>query len=175
MIIEAIHETALSEGDEAAIAALLSDCFDTDFGGRSFFMQRHHLRLIARDGGRVIGHMALLYRAMRLGDRLIDVTGLAEVATAPDRRGEGIAGRMLERAIAEARAMGSDFFLLYGSAGLYSGAGFRTIRNTTRLVTMLGARTGGVTVERSDHLMMLPLGEAVWDEDAMLDLCGHIF
>jgi hypothetical protein len=69
---EVIPEWALTPGDEAEIAGLLARCFDTDFGGRSFFQTRQHLRLVHREGA-ILAHMAMQFRAMRLGERLITV------------------------------------------------------------------------------------------------------
>ena len=66
MVIEPIAEWQLTEPDEAQIAGLMALCFDTDFGGRSFFKTRHHLRLVIREAGQIVAHIALQFRAMRL-------------------------------------------------------------------------------------------------------------
>ena len=174
MQIDRIDELGLSAGDEAGIAALLARCFSTDFGGRSFFMQRHHLRIVARDPG-IVGHVALGLRAIRLGERLVDVLGLAEVATAPERRGEGIAGRLTAEAIAAARESRADFLVLFGDRPLYAAAGFEPHRNEIRHVEMTGARTGAVQSARRGGLMVLPLRGDPWDGAAPVDLLGHLF
>lgn len=85
MQVEAIPKWQFSPADETEIAGLLARCFPTDFSGRSFFQQRHHLRLVIRAQGRIVGHMALLFRAIRLGETLVNIAGLAEVATDPTR------------------------------------------------------------------------------------------
>jgi len=100
MLIEKIPEWDLSSQDDAEIAALLARCFPTDFGGRSYFIQHHHLRLVVRQP-QIIGHMALVLRSVQLGDRLVSIAGLAEVATDPAHRGQGIAAQLLQAAIAE--------------------------------------------------------------------------
>ena len=41
----------------------------------------------------IVAHMAIQFRAMRLGGRLITVAGLGDVATDPAHRGQGLAGR----------------------------------------------------------------------------------
>ncbi|SLN63334.1 GNAT family N-acetyltransferase [Roseisalinus antarcticus] len=174
MQIDRIEETRLSGGDEAAIISLLGRSFGTDFGGRSFYMQRHHVRLVLRDP-QIVGHMALSLRAIRLGDALVDIVGLAEVATDPDRRGEGIATRLMDAAIAEARATGADFFVLFGDQPLYAASGFVARSNTLRFVELDGARTGQVQEAKRGGLMVLPLGVVAWDSDAPVDLLGHLF
>ena len=175
MRIERIAELDLTPEDDARIAGLLARCFTTDFGGRSYFIQRHHLRFVMRDPG-VVGHMGLTYRVVRLGQALVPVLGLADVATDPQRRGEGIAARMLEEVIVWGRTSPAAFLLLFGTAGLYAGAGCTRAANPMRYVDMLGARTHAVRDEPAESLMVLPLKPgAVWDESLPLDLLGHLF
>ncbi|QYZ69970.1 GNAT family N-acetyltransferase [Neotabrizicola shimadae] len=175
MRVERIPEWALTQTVEAQVVALLARTFTTDFGGRSFFQQRHHLRLLAFDGDALVGHIAMLWRAVRLDDRLVTIAGLAEVATDPDRRGEGIAGRLLALAIAEAKASNAAFLTLFGTAGLYAAAGFREVHNRLKWVGMDGARLGDVHHAHARHLMVLPLGAQKWDDAAELDLIGNQF
>jgi predicted N-acetyltransferase YhbS len=175
MLIEQIPEWKLTNQDEAEIAGLLARCFATDFGGRSFFQTRQHLRLVHRHEGQIVGHMALQFRAMRLGDRLITVAGLADVASDPGHRGQGIAAGLLQEAIALAKASPAEFFLLFGVAKLYGAAGFRNVGNPLVWVEMEGSRTGVLHRRPAKGLMMLPLGTAVWDETALLDLLGNSF
>jgi GNAT superfamily N-acetyltransferase len=171
--VEAVPEWAFGPR-EAEVAALLAACFDVDFGGRTFFKQRHHLRLLLLDPG-VVGHVAVTWRAVRLGSRLVDAAGLAEVATHPDRRGEGIARRLVERAVEEARASLASVVLLFGDAGLYGALGFRPAANPIRHVAMDRGRTLDVREERGDLLMALPLRGEPWDGEAPLDLLGPMF
>jgi predicted N-acetyltransferase YhbS len=175
MLIERVPEWKLTNANEAEIAALLARSFASDFGGRSFFQTRQHLRLIHRTGGRIVGHMALQFRAMRLGGRLITAAGLADVATDPEYRGQGIAAALLQEAITVAKASPAEFFLLFGVAKLYSAAGFRTAHNPLVWIEMRGARTGALHREAAEGLKVLALGGAVWEDNAVLDLLGNSF
>lgn len=174
MDVERIPEWALSEADDRQIAHLLARCFDTDFGGRSYFQTRQHLRLVHRQG-RIVAHMALQFRAMRLGGRLITVAGLADVATDPAWRGRGLASGMLRVAMAEAKASPAEHLLLFGTAGLYAAAGFRPAQNPMTWTEMRGAVTGEIHREVAQSLMVLPLRDAIWDAGAPLDLLGNLF
>lgn len=168
--IERIDEWHLSARDETAIAALLARCFTTDFGGRSFFCHHHHLRLIIRDQG-IIGHMALVLRSVMLDGRQVTVAGLAEVATDPAHRGQGIAASLLRVAIDEARASPAEFLLLFGVAKVYAAAGFQTVSNPLAHVDVQGRR---VVTHGDDNLMVLPLRGQVWP-DGLIDLRGPVF
>lgn len=174
MQIETLPEWSLSPADEAEIAALLARSFETDFGGRSFFTQRHHLRIVARTD-RIIGHMALTLRAVRLGEDLVNIAGLADVATDGAYRGQGVAATLLQKAIAEARNSPAQFLLLFGTARLYAAAGARPIANPLLSVDLAGARSQGLSAESDGTLMMLPLHGAAWHDQRPLDLLGPKF
>ena len=168
--IERLAEWDISALDETAIAALLARCFATDFGGRSFFAQHHHLRLIIRGDG-IIGHMALVLRSVQLGASRVTIAGLAEVATDPAHRGQGIAAGLLQAAIEAAKASPAEYLLLFGVAKVYSAAGFRTASNPLTHIEVDGTRvvTGG-----DDDLMVLPLRGTPWPE-GLVDLRGPVF
>ena len=171
--VEVMAEWDLTPADTAEIAGLLARCFATDFGGRSFFHQRPHLRLITREQT-IIGHMALALRAVRLGGVLVDIAGLAGVATDPDHRGKGIATRLLQAAIIEARQSPAEFMLLFGTANLCAAAGFRRAQNQITFTDLTGAQTGAVKTEAARVLMVLPLRDRAWNDTLPLDLPGHL-
>lgn len=174
MLIETIPEWRLTAADDAEIADLLARCFDTDFGGRSYFYQRHHLRLIHRRGA-IVGHMALTLRAVQLGERLVTVAGLAEVATDLALRGQGIAAALLQAAIREADASPAEYLLLFGEAKLYAAAGFRSVSNKMAHVASKGHRVTRLVTDGNDALMVLPLRGLPWPVTAALDLRGPVF
>jgi len=173
-MITVLPDWALTALDEAQIAALLARSFATDFGGRSYFQQRPHFRLIWREAGQILGHMAVMYRAVRLDGALVTVAGLADVATDPAHRGRGIAAGLLSRAVAEVRTTPAAYFLLFGTAGLYAAQGFDAARADLTYVDMQGAVTGRVVTEAAEHLRVLPLGAQAWPQGARLDLLGPL-
>lgn len=180
LTFESVAETALSQTQEKAIADLIAPIYArVDFGGRSFFQQRHSHRLMvwAKDENSetLVAHMALTYRVVRLGDDLWDVMGIAEVATKASHRRQGLASTMLERAEALAQMRGADALLLFGTEGIYTQARFERARNPVRYVDMRGCRTGDI-VETTNHaLMVRGLRQTVWDDRKTLDLMGAIF
>lgn len=174
MQIERIDETRLSKADEAEIVTLLPRAFNEDFGGRSFHQQRHHIRLVARSP-HIVGHMALCYRDIRLGDRLVSIIGLAEVATDPDHQGKGIGSALMKAALTEAHESSADFFLLFGVRPMYAGNGFVAVNNPVTSTQLYHAHTGQVVTETDTSLMVLPLRDIAWDPGAEVDLLGFKF
>ena len=175
MKIERIEELQLSKSDDAAIATLLGGAFETDFGQRSFFQQRHHLRLLMREKETVIGHMAISIRAIRMGNTVLTVAGLGDVATDINYRGQGIATQLMHRAIQEVKSSQCAFFLLFGNRPLYAASGFKPVANKVRYTSLIGVKTGEVVEISDSGLMVMPLGSALWDETAVIDLAGHAF
>ncbi len=175
MQIERIDEIDLTPADEARINTLLVRAFEEGFDDRSFHQQRHHLRLILRAGDDIIGHMALCYRSIRLGEELVRIMGLAEVATDPDHRGKGIASEMMTHAIAAARDSQATYFALFGTQPLYAGRGFVAVPNPVKHTALYGAWTGEVQVDDRGFLMVMPLRDKPWDDTAPVDLLGFSF
>ncbi|WP_137109899.1 GNAT family N-acetyltransferase [Rhodobacter sp. SY28-1] len=176
MTIEFIPEHLLIKTDSEAIARLLARCFTTDFGGRSFFQTRQSWRHVARLNGQIVAHLAVQLRAVRLGDRLLTIAGIADVATDPDHRGQGHAAGLLQAAIAMARQSPAEFVLLFGTAKLYPAAGFRPVANPLTYFDLTGARTGALhRDEVNPHLQVLALTRDDWDEGLPLDLLGGLF
>lgn len=176
MIVETIPEHLLTNADDAAIAQLLARCFTTDFGGRSFFQTRHSWRHILRHDGQVIAHLAVQLRAVRLGEDLLTIAGIADVATHPDHRGRGHAATLLQATLTTARQSPARHVLLFGTAKLYPAAGFRPIQNPLTYIDLTGARSGPLHRARpEEHLQVLDLADTPWDGSKPLDLLGGLF
>lgn len=173
--IERIQEWQLTAADDRAIAALLARCFPTDFGGRSYFVQPHHMRLVVRHDGQIIGHMALLLRAVDLDGRRLIIGGLGDVATDPAHRGKGIAAALLHEAIAMARSSPAIFLLLFGVAKIYASAGCQAHANPLVHLVWDNGQTRQVMSQGSEDLMVLPLRDEPWLAHAFLDLRGALF
>jgi predicted N-acetyltransferase YhbS len=176
MTVDLIPEHLLTNADDREIAGLLARCFRTDFGGRSYFQTRHTWRHVVRRDGALVAHLAVQLRAVRLGDDLLTIAGIADVATDPDHRDKGHAAGLLQAAIATARQSPADFVLLFGTAKLYPAAGFRPIANPLTYLDLTGARTGVLhEAEVEEHLQVLALTDRIWDGSKPLDLLGGLF
>ena len=175
MNIERHEELRLKPRLDQEIAELLGRVFPTDFGGRSFFQNRHHARFIAREGGVLAGHLAVCYRAVRLGDRRLDVLGVAEVGVDPAFRRRGIGAALVEAALKEGRDAHADAVLLFGVQPIYARAGFLAVKNPITRTEMQAAHTGATVREEAVHLMVHPLDGPAWDAAAPLDLAGFTF
>ncbi|OUD09764.1 hypothetical protein BVC71_08010 [Marivivens niveibacter] len=171
---ETINEFDLTPETEAELTTLLDLAFSPEFGGASYHQQRHNVRLIQRSKGAIVGHLAITYRTVRLGEQLLDIVGLAEVATHPNHRSQGIAGHLVRGSIDFARKVGADAMVLFGDRPVYAANGFQAKPNPLRWVAMTDKRT--VAIEhQTDDLMVLPLNNRSWDDHLTLDLLGNKF
>jgi len=177
MRIDAIAEIDLTQVEDARIGALLDRAFGVDAGycGRSYHKQRHHLRLMAYDGGTLVGHLALLFRVIAMGDRAVPIIGIAEVATDPAHRGRGIATALLQAAIARSRATTAEFILLFGDRPIYAGLGFLPKTCTIRYLEMEGGTSSQVHTRVEPATRVMALQETIWDDAALIDLAGPTF
>jgi len=172
--IETVDELALSPEDDRQIADLLAQCFDTDFGDRSYFVQPQHRRYIMRDAT-IIGHIGVTHRLIRNGATLVRVVCVGDVAADPHYRGQGIASALLTHAIQDARTTMAQFIALFGTAGLYAGHGFQMATNPLRFVDSDAHQTRGVDTMVHPSFMIFPLTDLPWDTETDVDLLGHKF
>ncbi|KJZ21126.1 GNAT family N-acetyltransferase [Loktanella sp. S4079] len=175
LTVETINELDLTPQADAEIAALLMDAFDAGFGERSFYRQRHHLRLLARDGEVLAGHVALLYRVVQANGVLIPIIGLAEVATADTHRGQGIARKLVTRSLDIAKRSQAQFALLFGDPNHYSRYGFRVAPNPLRHLDLWDGKSRGIKTAPDSEFMVAQTGDQVWIDEGEVDLMGHVF
>jgi predicted N-acetyltransferase YhbS len=175
MIIQSIAELDLSPALDQEIAQLLERAFDTDFGGRSYFRQRHHQRLIARIDGVLAGHVALTCRSIALNGKMVPIVGLAEVATDTAFRGQGVARGLITRAIEIAGQSNAQFALLFGDAAHYKRYGFAVSQNRLRYLDLVDGVSKSVQSATDPTFMQVATGDAIWDSRADIDLMGHMF
>ena len=175
MNIDIVNEIDLAPALDQEIAALLHQAFGAEFGGRSFYQQRHHLRLIARIDGAMAGHVALTYRGIGQNGKMIPIIGLAEVATDIAYRGQGVARSLVKKALDIARASAAEFALLFGDPAHYHRYGFHSAANSLRSLDLENGVSRGIKVTTDDSFMVAATGDTKWDPLAEVDLMGRKF
>lgn len=80
------------------------------------------LSLVAEDGERVVGHVAV--SPVTISDGSEHWYGLGPISVLPAHQREGVGLRLMQRAIADMRAMGARGIVLLGEPAYYSRFGF---------------------------------------------------
>ena len=111
------ERTALHDGEE--------NPFESSHLGIAW--EDHERRLVIRDDGRMIASAGLVVAPVQVAGETFDVVGFGGVIVTRTRRGQGLARRVMEAAIARAAELGPERGLLFcrpDRAGLYTGLGF---------------------------------------------------
>jgi len=116
-------------GDESGIVEVMNACFDTfrgyglntevwlDYDRRDPGFKKEEA-LVAEHKGRIVGHVQLVFREIKLGRKTFITTGgIANVSTHPDYRGKGIATKLMKMALDRCKELKiplSSLFTGYG-------------------------------------------------------------
>jgi GNAT superfamily N-acetyltransferase len=158
-----------------ALEDLLGACFP-GYPARSYFKIPPHFRYVVTDGAVAQAQMGVELRVIRVGDQILRTFGVVDLCVRDDRRGQGLAGRLLAEATAYAAACGMDFVLLFADEdSLYRRNGFVRVDNPLTWVKINDHATIGLARAVTPHeLMVRPVGGAVWPSGE-IDLLGHVF
>jgi predicted N-acetyltransferase YhbS len=89
---------------------------------------RPDLSWVVEEDGRLVAHIRVFDREIRVGGTELRVAALGNLITAPDQRGRGHAGRLLEAILAEIPGEGFPYSLLRAyQPVLYERHGWATI------------------------------------------------
>lgn len=115
-------------GDEAAIAALVTAAFgrsaEADLIASLRAARALTHSLVAAEAGAALGHLALSPVSVQ-GAAMPGVLALAPLAVLPERQRQGIGSRLVEAALAAAKAEGAKVVLVLGDPAYYRRFGFR--------------------------------------------------
>lgn len=128
--------------------------------------EHHERRIAIRDDGRTIASVGLIVAPVVVAGETFEVVGFGGVIVTRSRRGEGLARRAMEAAIARAAELGPAFGLLFcrpDRAGLYAKLGFVDVDARVEV-----GQPGGARVDMPLRTMWRPLRVgAVWPEGAV--------
>lgn len=114
-----------TDGERAELHAGEENPFESLHLGIAW--EDHDERVAIRDDGRLIASVGLITAPVQAGDDVFEVVGFGGVIVTRERRGEGLARRTMEAAIARAAELGPGRALLFcrpDRAGLYAKLGF---------------------------------------------------
>lgn len=164
-----------SDQIDAATRAALRTLWDRAFGDRFSDDDADHayggVHVLAHDGDRLVGHASAVPRRIRFGEQPWRTVGYVEaVATDPDRQGEGVGRRTMERLRGEISSRWPVALLSTGRAtGFYERLGWERWQGLSCTRTATGVvpdgEHGGLMILRLDPSVVLDLSVTVTCED----------
>jgi len=117
MDLKIVNEADVTPELNQAILALLRTAFSagaTDFAEtRAWHGSAPAWSVLLYDAERMVAHVGIVERVVRVGAEQAGVAGIQNVAVAPDQRGKGLCDKVMNAAMSEAFQLGRDFGLLY--------------------------------------------------------------
>ena len=163
--------------DAGEIAQLLVQAFPDFPAGKTHTNQIPSFRLLCRaESQKLVGHIAVHYRLMTLGERSIKVFGCSDVCVEASAQNQGVAKNMIHHLEQVAKSSGIDFFILIAwNTAVYEALGYQASDNPCRWLIMQNNQSLGLA-QRSipQGLMIKPLGKKKWTNE-LLDFLGPIF
>lgn len=124
-----IVETAWCEHSgehDDKIILLFNQCFEGVHEGRVLFKQEPHLRILSFFEEELIGHLGLDFRAIRVGDAVILISGVIDLCVCPRFRNIGLAGELL--CMAQKLSKKRDYLVLMADdCRLYKRNGYQAL------------------------------------------------
>jgi putative acetyltransferase len=118
--------------DRAAIAAVHGEAFGRDDEPRLVDRLRAagqtRLSLVAEQDGTIVGHVLFSQMAIETDSQHLPALALAPVAVLPAWQRRGIGARLIERGVAECRALGHSIVIVLGNPRYYRRFGFSAQR-----------------------------------------------
>jgi aminoglycoside 2'-N-acetyltransferase I len=171
-----IDEAQMPAGLDERIRAALCTCFPADRAGFSRTRAWHGspplYSVVLEGAGRVLAHAGIVQRTITVDGAPLRVAGVQNVLVLPERRGQGLSGRVLQAAMDEARGRGFDCGLLFcvpALGPLYAGGGWQALGPRDIVRVEEGRR---LPLPRENVALFYPLRVAVFP-DGPIDLCGN--
>lgn len=170
-----IDENWMSPELDAEIRRGLVECFPQDaqaFGQtRAWHGSAPGFSVVLEEAGRVVAHVGVVQRRVRVGDVTVAAAGVQNVFVLPSHRGRRLSDRVLDAAMLEAQRRGGDAGLLFCSDKLlavYARSGWHAIGADVWRVDEAGEE---VDLPAGNFAMVLPLNRDWPPGD--VHLCGN--
>jgi predicted N-acetyltransferase YhbS len=173
---EYAREPDVSSPLDQELRELISGCFEQPHN--AFFRERRyaqemptHRFMLRREGGPLIGHIAVHEKLISVADRELQVGGLAEVCVHRSERGQGHFRRLLTHAHEQLAKRGIEYALLLGEPAVYAASGYRPLDASIR---RFNPKTQSFEDGQLATALYKPLTEKPWPAGPV-DLRGPLF
>jgi len=176
MHVQLHQEYTLNPQQSTAVNILLRSCFSGFPADRNYHKSLPSFRLIVWDGDEAIGHLAVVFRIVKIGSTLARIYGISEVCVHPEYRSKQIGSILLDELEQDAEQHQIDFLVLIAEdRALYKKRKYKSVSNTVRWLLINDHQSLGVMHGHLDQsLMIKKMGKMKWNK-GLLDLLGGLF
>ena len=174
--IRRIEEYQLSPTLRVEIAGLLAQAFPGFPSGQTYFQQLPGFRFLATRQSQLVGHLAVVYRMINVGEMPASVFGICDLCVDPVFQHQKIGSQLLEALEAEALRFPVDFLVLIATdSAFYTAKGFSPVVNPCRWVSIRDHETTGIMQQPiPGGLLVKSLAGKKWGH-GVVDLLGTMF
>ncbi|BBM85525.1 GNAT family N-acetyltransferase [Candidatus Uabimicrobium amorphum] len=171
------EEDQLTLDENAQIATLLDECFPDTFSGRTYFKQLPTFRFVAVQQNKIVGHVGVVYRMIRLGQKPQRIFGVVDLCVANSHRRHALGQKLMEAITCAAQKAHTDFVVLFADDHrLYKRLGFSLQANPCTYMAIDEHQTLGIHNKVfKDCLMIKAIGKSPWLPDVEMDMLGWLF
>ena len=173
--MQIISEIDLDQKTEKQIEILRNKCFPEFSFSRSYFKQLPHLRCLKFCKRQLVGYMGLDYRVIAVNNQPFKILGIIDLCVDEQKRGQGIASKMLQELTQFAISKEVDFIILISdSLEFYQRNGFQKKQAFCSWLRIDDFKNYGVAFEHIDELLIKPVSDKNWPE-GHIDWLGYMF
>jgi len=176
MRIKRVEEFKINEKQHAEISELLKLCFSSYPADRSFYKQFPSFRFLVFEEKKLIAHLAIIHRMIKVGEENIVIFGVSDLCVDPDFQHKKIASVLLEDLEILGKKHQIDFITLIAQdQKFYKKNGFQSVNNNCRWLIINEIQSLGLAQRNLDNAIMIkPLTEKKWG-NGMVDFQGCLF
>ena len=151
----------------------ISTCFPEQpvFKEKRYFKEMPPYRWFIEENDRIIAHAALHIKTITVGDKKVDIGGVAEVCVLPDYRGQSLAKLLLKEIDKWLIEHHYKYAMLFGKTSVYTSSGYFDIQNEIKYVDY---KTNEIKIEKNIEAMVKLLSPEPW-LTGTVDLNGPTF
>lgn len=176
MKIQRIEEFKINEKQHLEISVLLKLCFSSYPANRSFYKQFPSFRYLAYKEKKLIAHLAIIHRVIKVGEENFVIFGVSDLCVHPDFQQNKIASILLEELETLGKKHKIDFITLIAhEQKLYKKNEFKVYNNNCRWLIINEKQSLGLAQRNLNNALMIKsLGDKKW-ENGMVDFQGCLF
>ena len=176
MKIQRIEEFKINRKRHTEISELLKLCFSSYPSDRSFYKQFPSFRYLVFDEKKIIAHLAIIHRMIKVGEENYIIFGVSDLCVHPDFQHKKIASVLLQELETLGKKHNIDFITLIAQEkGFYKKNGFKVYNNDCRWLIINELQSLGLAQRNLDNALMIkPLSEKKWKKETV-DFMGCLF